>query len=173
MVDEVFAQLQNEWPGVNIQLQREGLVTLQADYDQFFLLFHQLLTNAVQFRKAGVEAIIRISVDTIQMNQFRTMEEKYHYVDFIRIRLQDEGIGFASEFKGQVFELFRRLHANSGRGVGLSLCKKIVETHGGSISIDSVKDAGTTVTILLPASVEPDESQNLLKKTDFTINANQ
>lgn len=171
LVATVYGHLQNEWPAVQINLQTEGLMTLHADYDQLFLLFHQLLTNAVQFRKEEGEARIRIGAETIQMNQFRTVEEKYRYVDFFRIRLQDEGIGFAPEFRGQVFELFRRLHSNSGRGVGLSLCKKIVEIHGGSIAIDSVKDGGTTVTILLPASAEPSvELRSPPHKTDFSIN---
>lgn len=173
LVTKVYEQLQDEWPGIQINMRTEGLKTISADYDQLYLLFHQLLTNAVQFRKEGQEAEVQIAAETIQMNQFRSVKDKYRYVDFLRIRLQDEGIGFAPEYKSQVFELFRRLHGNSGRGVGLSLCKKIVEAHGGSITIDSVKDSGTTVTIFLPASAEDIDTHNLLAKTDFITNANQ
>lgn len=169
VVEKVYEQLQMEWPGIHLNMKTEGLRAIAADYDQLYLLFHQLLTNAVQFRKEGQGAVVCIVAETIRMNQFRTVEDKYRYVDFFRIRLQDQGIGFAPEYKAQVFELFRRLHDHSGRGVGLALCKKIVEIHGGSIAIDSVKDGGTTVTILLPVSAEPLGLQNLHLKTDFSI----
>lgn len=173
LVIKVYEQLQDEWPGIQINMRTEGLKTISADYEQLYLLFHQLLTNAVQFRREGQEAVVQIAAETIQMNQFRSVKDKYRYVDFLRIRLQDEGIGFAPEYKEQVFELFRRLHNSNGRGVGLSLCKKIVEAHGGRIAIDSVKGAGTTVTILLPDSAEDNDTHNLQTKTDFISNANQ
>jgi signal transduction histidine kinase len=49
-----------------------------------------------------------------------------------------------------VFQLFRRLHKESGRGVGLALCRKIIDNHKGEIKIDSKPNSGTTITILLP-----------------------
>ena len=68
--------------------------------------------------------------------------------------MKDEGIGFDPEQKDKVFELFRRLHTESGRGTGLALCRKIVECHNGSITIESEKDKGTTVSIWLPVRKE-------------------
>ncbi|MBD0284905.1 MAG: histidine kinase, partial [Flavisolibacter sp.] len=67
-----------------------------------------------------------------------------------RLQIKDNGIGFDAGYKDQVFELFKRLHPESGRGIGLALCKKIIENHNGDITIDSQEGEGTTVTILLP-----------------------
>lgn len=146
----VKQQLEEEFVGVNLIIKTENTQSFLADEEQMRLLFYHLLSNAIRFRKKDSEVNVDITVDTIQLNQFRNVKEKYKYVDFLRIRVADDGIGFDPEYKMMVFELFRRLHKESGRGVGLSLCKKIVEQHGGSIHMDSEEGKGTVVIVLLP-----------------------
>jgi signal transduction histidine kinase len=89
-------------------------------------------------------------MNMLQKNQFRSVEDKYKYVEFVRLRFIDQGIGFNQEWANQVFDLFRKLHPESGRGLGLSICKKIVDNHKGMISIESKVNKGTIVTIDLP-----------------------
>jgi signal transduction histidine kinase len=81
------------------------------------------------------------------------------------LQVQDNGSGLEAEYCAQAFELFRRLHPESGRGVGLALCRNIVENHNGNISLNSKKDQGSQVTILLPLAQEQPFATQLLDPT--------
>ena len=73
---------------------------------------------------------------------------------YLKIIISDNGIGFENEFAGKIFAIFQRLHGRSeyeGSGIGLAICKKIIEHHGGIISADSTPGEGATFTIILPA----------------------
>jgi signal transduction histidine kinase len=72
---------------------------------------------------------------------------------YCRIQIQDNGIGFEQKYAEQIFKMFKRLHGNSeyaGTGIGLAICKKIIEEHGGYISAISEVNNGTTFTISFP-----------------------
>jgi signal transduction histidine kinase len=76
-----------------------------------------------------------------------------------RISVSDDGIGIDPADRGRVFEVFQRLHApddHSGTGIGLALCERIVERHGGDIWVDSEPGEGATFTFTLPAAGERD-----------------
>jgi signal transduction histidine kinase len=71
----------------------------------------------------------------------------------LEVKIRDNGIGFEPEYKDRIFDLFQRLHGRDdyeGTGIGLAICKKIVERHGGTISADSVPQNGAVFTITLP-----------------------
>jgi signal transduction histidine kinase len=77
--------------------------------------------------------------------------ERYSYKDFLKIDIVDNGIGIDPRFKDQVFGLFKKLQlTDEGKGIGLSLCKKVAENHGGYITIDGKEGQGTTLSVLLP-----------------------
>lgn len=161
----VQQELKKEYPGVELIVEMEGIQTLLADWEQMHLLFYQLLSNAIKFRKKENHAFVKILASTLQVNQFRNIEGKYKYIDHLRIEIKDEGMGFNPEFNAKAFELFRKLHSSSGRGVGLSLCKKIVDNHQGSINIDSTEGEGTTVILLFPLNnLAPKEKSNSMSQ---------
>ena len=100
---------------------------------QLLQLLQNLLANAIKFKRPGVRPEIRVS-------SVRTGQEWTFSV-------QDNGIGIAKEHFERIFQIFQRLHSSDeypGAGIGLAVCKKIVERHGGNIWAESVPGEGTT-----------------------------
>ncbi len=114
-------------------------------------LFSNLISNALKFTRKGVEPVIEITATKLEgaVNGLPDMPEGYY-----QIEVSDNGTGFEPEYADQIFRIFQRLHRKSdyeGTGIGLALCHKIVQNHGGSISANSEPGVGTTFTIVLPA----------------------
>jgi PAS domain S-box-containing protein len=106
-------------------------------------VFYNLISNSLKFARTGVPPVITITSETIDQKGKA----------FARIVLQDNGIGFEQKYAEKIFGTFIRLHPKDkyeGAGLGLSLCKKIVERHGGSIAAKSAENVGTAFEILLP-----------------------
>lgn len=127
------------------------LPVIQGRRRQLVMLFYQLFDNAVKFRNPEVFPQVDIAIEVLQLNSFRASKDKYRYVDFVRLVLEDNGVGFHSRYNDYVFEALRKLDPNTpGPGIGLALCRKVVEIHGGSISAESEPGRGARFTILLP-----------------------
>jgi light-regulated signal transduction histidine kinase (bacteriophytochrome) len=115
------------------------LPTINGDALQMRQLMQNLLSNALKFRRDGVTP--EISIDG-------TVEE-----GIAEIVVRDNGIGFDPRYNRRIFRVFERLHGRSeypGTGIGLALCRKIAERHGGTVVADAVPDEGATFTVRLP-----------------------
>lgn len=124
-------------------IHRPGLPVIMAMPDPIYQLFYNLLNNALKFSRKNIPTRITITSDTTTVDNRR----------FTRIVVADNGIGFNNEYAETIFSTFKRLNSKDqyeGTGLGLSLCKKIVDRHGGSISAQGEKDHGARFTILLP-----------------------
>lgn len=141
-------QLENEFAGL-LLLKTDDLPVVKADAKQIQTLFYHILSNAIKFRKNAI-AEVSVTALLIQQNRFRALENKYKYEDFVKLQITDNGIGFNPNYREEVFELFKKLHHLEGFGLGLALCKKIVENHAGIISADSTINEGACITVLLP-----------------------
>jgi PAS domain S-box-containing protein len=133
-------QLFEEINAGDIRVEIGDLPTVDAIPFQINQLFTNLLSNAIKFSRRSEHPLIRIDA---------ARENGYHV-----IRVRDNGIGFPPEQKEQIFEVFRRLHHRSdyeGTGIGLAICKKIVENHHGRISAESTPGKGATFAVFLPA----------------------
>ena len=150
LLQTVRHELEKENAGTAIEIEAETLPVVEADREQLHFLLHEILSNAVRFRKPGHPVHIHMAANILLLNKFKTLSGKYKYTEYVKLEIRDSGMGFDAAYKEQVFELFKKLHPVSGRGIGLSLCKKIVEHHHGTITIDSKKEEGTTVIIHLP-----------------------
>lgn len=120
------------------QVQCDALPTVMADITQLTQLLQNLIGNAIKFRGEAVPQI-RLSVAT---------EDKEWL-----FRLQDNGIGIDAEFAERIFVIFQRLHTKEqypGTGIGLAICKKIVERHGGRIWVESKPGSGAAFCFTLP-----------------------
>ncbi len=119
------------------------LPVIEADPSQMRQLFQNLISNAIKFSKDNVAPIIQILVQMIQQDEH----------DFYEIRVIDNGIGLDPKYSDRIFQMFQRLHgrnAYEGTGIGLAICRKIVERHGGMITVESQIDQGATFIINLP-----------------------
>ncbi|TMS55878.1 CHASE3 domain-containing protein [Mycobacterium sp. DBP42] len=131
--------------GAEIQRPDEPLPSIDGDPTLMAMVWQNLIGNAVKFRRDGVAP--RIVIDC----RDGTDELADNWV----FSVSDNGIGIGEEFVDKVFVIFQRLHgrdAFSGTGIGLALCKKIVEHHGGSIWIDTTYTSGTRFIFTLPAT---------------------
>ncbi|NCJ08219.1 PAS domain-containing protein [Synechococcales cyanobacterium C] len=135
-----LANLQLAIADCKAQVTCSPLPTVLGDATQLTQLLQNLLENALKFRR---ELPPKIHVQAVFENQ--------HW----RITVQDNGIGIAPEYCDRIFPIFQRLHTRAeypGTGIGLALCKKIVEHHGGAIGVTAQLGQGSTFWFTLPAA---------------------
>lgn len=128
------------------------LPTLNVIPFQIQQLFINLIGNSLKYSKAETAPIIKINASIITHNEedlLPNSNSKYY-----KITIEDNGIGFEQEYAKKIFILFNRLHNKNeyeGTGIGLAICKKIVENHKGFIVAKGIPDQGATFIIYLPA----------------------
>ncbi|NUQ65966.1 MAG: PAS domain-containing protein [Pirellulales bacterium] len=130
------------------QITSRRLPTVIGDYTQLVQLFQNLIGNAIKFRSEHPPCV-HVSAD-------RAREQW-------TIAVRDNGIGIPSEHSETVFEVFQRLHSGDeypGTGIGLAVCKRIVDRHGGKIWFESELDRGTTFLFTLPSAETQENNGN-------------
>lgn len=128
----------------NATIRLQQLPQIMASPHQMQQLFYNLLSNALKFTRSGVQPEISVSVDQVLENG----------ISFHHIIVKDNGVGFDSKYAEKIFALFQRLHTREeypGTGIGLALCQRVVENHGGRIWAESIPGNGAVFHILLPA----------------------
>ena len=119
-----------------------NLPPIVGNFNRIRQLFANLISNSLKYVKPGTSPVISISAETVNGH--------------VSVRVRDNGIGFASEYRERIFGLFERLHTRNefpGTGIGLAICKRIVEMHNGTIVADSIPGEYADFEITLP--VEP------------------
>ena len=140
LMNEVLADMEIDIEKSAAQVQVDPLPEVWGIPSQMRQLFQNLISNGIKFRKAGIVPRIHIYSQSNGLN---------HY----RIIVQDNGIGFDSKYAEEIFTVFKRLHSYhefEGSGVGLSICKKIIERHNGMIRAESIPGDGSKFIIDLP-----------------------
>lgn len=142
-LEQVIVDLQNEFELLIDQKHAtfnfQNLPTIRAIRLQMVQLFGNLISNALKYSRPEIPVVIDIQVEK---------KDSEYYIQF-----RDNGIGFDQQYAGQIFQIFQRLHRKteySGTGIGLAICKKIVENHGGRIYATGVVGKGTSFHIILP-----------------------
>ena len=125
------------------------LPEIEGDRTQLRQLLQNLLGNALKFHRKDVPPVVKIS-STIEQEE-----------GACRISVEDNGIGFDEKYASRIFAVFQRLHgkaAYEGTGIGLAICRKVVERHRGEIVARSAEGEGSVFHITLPLTqAEPDE----------------
>ena len=129
----------------------KDLPTLEADPNQLVQLFQNLIGNALKYRRE-VRPEINISASRVA--------SEWHF------SIRDNGIGFAQDQAERIFMIFQRLHKKDeveGLGLGLAICKKIVERHGGRIWAESKAGEGAVFYFTLPADAKLEPGMSIVK----------
>ncbi|MEO1437740.1 MAG: PAS domain S-box protein, partial [Bacteroidota bacterium] len=130
MLEELQVNIRETHAEIIVQALPENIY---ADRSRIRQLFQNLTTNALKFSSPGVRPLIEI--------QGIELEDRYQF------SVRDNGIGIDQKYKEQIFRIFRKLHSSGtypGTGIGLAVCKKVVEQHHGKIWYESPKGKGTT-----------------------------
>jgi len=146
VINRVLSDLEVTIHSKNARVEVGKLPRIQGRKSQLGQLFQNLISNAVKFNDKE-QPIISIKGTTV--------EQSDRQGKLARIDITDNGIGFEDIYSTRIFEIFQRLHGKTeypGTGIGLSICKKIVEAHGGTISATGQVGKGATFIILFPLS---------------------
>jgi signal transduction histidine kinase len=152
IIKEVQTDLELKIEETSATLQIDALPVIEAIPSQMKQLFDNLLNNSIKFRKTDIHPII-----TIRCLRLSRRQKELHRLDtantWYKIDFSDNGIGFEPEYKQRIFQIFQRLHGKTeypGSGIGLAICKKIIDQHKGLIYATGEPDNGATFTIILP-----------------------
>ena len=153
VVDEVLNELDSTVQEKHAKVTVGKLPVLQVNPGLIRPLFYNLISNALKYSKKNVPPVVNISSEMPANGQDVAKQPEHKYC---RIYIQDNGIGFDQKYSEEIFGMFKRLHLSTeyeGTGIGLALCKKIVEEHNGYISAKSQVNEGSTFIISLPVKL--------------------
>ena len=139
ILEDVLSDLEIRIEQANGKIEMERLPVVEADPSQMHQLLQNLISNALKFHKKDAFPLVRID-SSISGNS-------------CILSIADNGIGFDEKYLDRIFTIFQRLHGKQeyeGTGVGLAVCRRIIERHGGSITAKSIPDKGTQFLITLP-----------------------
>lgn len=151
IVKDVVGDLEARIEQTNATVTIGDLITVDADPLQIRQLLQNLLGNALKFHRHGVSPVITINGSVLPNDQ--VPEELPAGPAYVELTISDNGIGFDEKYLDRIFNVFQRLHGRSeyeGTGMGLAICRKIVERHNGVITARSVPGQGTTFIVVLP-----------------------
>jgi len=143
LLEEVLFDLKSSIAEFDAKLTVDKLPTIEADRTQIRQVFQNLIQNALKFRHSQRKPEISIKAEKTNLQK-----QTAH-----RFEIRDNGIGFDPVHSKRIFQVFRRLHGESeyeGVGMGLAICQRIVERHGGDIWAEGEKDKGAAIIFVLP-----------------------
>lgn len=152
LISEVEKDMEEVILQKKVMIKSEGLCNLNIIPFQFRQLFHNLITNSIKFAKPNLSAQILIKSKIVtgknSNNKYLFEQKKYCHITY-----SDNGIGFDPQYKDRIFEVFQRLHSAeeyTGTGIGLAICKRIVENHKGIITATGELGSGARFDIYIP-----------------------
>lgn len=158
VIGDILSDLEIAIKECDAKIDIDKLPIIQADKSQMHQLFLNILSNAVKFRCPDKTPHI-----TISFQEQDTFSDIYNeHLAFNVISIKDNGIGFSQDYADKIFVPFQRLHGRSqykGTGIGLSVCRRIIERHGGTITAQSKEGEGATFIITLPVEASLFTSQ--------------
>jgi light-regulated signal transduction histidine kinase (bacteriophytochrome) len=152
LVKDALTELEIKIQQTNARIKIDTLPCLQVIPTLMRQVFYNLISNALKFRKKEVTPEVHIYAEVVSSPEHQYLRERDNG-NYYKIFVADNGIGFESQYVEDIFVVFKRLHSYheiEGTGIGLSICKKIMEQHNGFITATSEIDNGATFIIGIP-----------------------
>ncbi|MDZ7261449.1 MAG: cache domain-containing protein [candidate division KSB1 bacterium] len=151
VVQEVLSDLETRIEQTGGRVEVGALPTIEADPMQMHQLLQNLISNALKFHRQEVAPVVKV---------YEQVTDQASANGVCHLLVEDNGIGFEEKYVERIFGLFQRLHGRDqyeGTGIGLAICRKIVERHGGSLTAKSTPGQGSTFIITLPVKQKKEE----------------
>lgn len=154
-LNEILEHLRNDFE--LIIREKEAIITsdplpvIRGIPLQLSQLFSNILSNALKYNDK--KPVIHISAETPSPTEISSYPRLNPEEQYVKLTFADNGIGFEPEFSEKIFKIFQRLHGKqtySGTGIGLAICKKIVENHNGAIYATGEPNQGANFSVILP-----------------------
>lgn len=156
LLSDVLFDLEMDIQKKKAKITAEHLPVIAVIPSQIRQLFQNLISNSIKFSRPDRVPEISIKTEIIKGSAINNIDSRLNENTFYRIYITDNGIGFDTKYLVDIFVIFKRLHTYhefEGTGIGLSICKKIIEKHKGFITAESEPDKGSTFIITLPEKV--------------------
>jgi light-regulated signal transduction histidine kinase (bacteriophytochrome) len=154
---EVLSDLEVSIQQIGVGIEVGELPTIEAEPLQMRQLLQNLIGNALKFHPGDRPPCVKIYSQMIENSELQFIENVAD-VNLCQITVEDNGIGFDQKYCDRIFQVFQRLHSRSeyeGTGMGLAICRKIVERHRGSITAESMPGQGAKFIVTLPVNQLP------------------
>jgi light-regulated signal transduction histidine kinase (bacteriophytochrome) len=157
ILEESIMEVKKVYPDITINLNlSEELPIVSATEEQVKILFHQVISNSIQFKSPDNPLVISIQSSRVPWLKIRGLPSEMNDGYFCQLSIKDNGIGFDESFKGKMFKPFQRLHnvetVNNTRrkGMGLAMCKRVMLNVGGWIDAEGKVGEGATILLYFP-----------------------
>jgi len=154
ILDNVCSDLEIRIREVGGRIEAEDLPRIEADPTQMRQLLQNLIGNALKFHREGVPPVVHVSA-TIE--QAEAPLDEIESAEVCRLVISDNGIGIEEKYADRIFTPFKRLYGRSqyeGTGMGLAICQRIAQRHGGRIELTPTSGPGSTFTVVVPTTQE-------------------
>ena len=156
LVDHSLEELHAKIEEKNAEITVDHLPSLKVVPFQIQQMFTNLISNSLKYSAPGKDVKVAVKCSRVSASQERKIPPGTSG-DFFKFQFVDNGIGFENQYAERIFDLFNRLHGRleyEGTGIGLAICKKIVENHHGFIYAEGSPGEGATFTVLLPETLQ-------------------
>ncbi|MBD2757658.1 PAS domain-containing sensor histidine kinase [Spirosoma validum] len=153
VLDDVVNDLEVSIQEKNATVEVGALPEVSGSASRLRQLFQNLIANALKFNPSGVAPVVKIHCRTAPPDELPSALQEHSSRPFWLITVADNGIGFDERYKDRIFTPFQRLHdaaSYGGTGIGLAICQRVAESHGGTMDVSSQPGAGSVFKVFLP-----------------------
>lgn len=150
ILKQVFDDMFDQILTTQTEIETERLPIVKGNANQIYYLFQNLISNAIKFQKPGNVPQIKITGEIVSAKEAGIPNAAEEYA---KISFADNGFGFDQRYARKIFQVFQRLHGRhefEGTGIGLAICKKIMENHEGLITVKSEMEKGSEFSCYFP-----------------------